>query len=279
MSIEIIEQGALPLEQLPKPNRDIRIYVDSTRFISDARRQIYLQLEPEAIRPIRQYLLSEGKKYDVIYTFDCKVLEQCSNARKFTFYTQTWLNPEHYTNIDLSQKQFMISTVVGSKCLTEGHRIRQHLYFHQHMLDSLPFVMFRSCAQPVLPALAQNPFLESKDIAAKHVLFDTFQFHLTIENSRQENYFTEKLIDCLVTKTIPLYYGCPNIHEYFDTTGWIVLEHGTVDEILSKCAVLTPSYYSQYLEAVETNYTKAMEWKENLQRFSHALLSIPGYIE
>jgi hypothetical protein len=173
----------------------------------------------------------------------------------------------------------MISTVVGSKCLTEGHRIRQALYFNQQSLQALPFIMFRSCAQPLLPALGQNPFLESKDIAAKHVLFDTFQFHLAIENSRQENYFTEKLIDCLVTKTIPLYYGCPNIHEYFDTTGWIVLEHGTVDEIRLKSAVLTSSYYNQYLETVEINYKKALEWKENIQRFGHALLSIPGYIE
>jgi hypothetical protein len=278
MSIEVIEEGSLPIEQLPKPSRDIRIYVDSTRFVHDARTQIYLQLEPEAIRPIRQYLLNEGTKYDVVYTFDADVLKKCPNARKFTFYTQTWLNPEHYTDIDVSKKQFMISTVVGSKCLTEGHRIRQQLYFQQHMLLSLPFLMFRSCAQPVLPVLTQNPLLESKDIAAKHVLFDTFQFHLTIENSRQDNYFTEKLIDCLVTKTIPLYYGCPNIQEYFDTTGWILLEHGTVDEIVTKCATLSPSYYSQYQETIDTNYKKALEWKENLQRFSTALQRGPGYI-
>ncbi len=278
MSIEIIEHGSLPLDRLPTPKRDVRIYVDTTRFISDSKTQIYLQLEPEAIRPIRQYLLSEGKKYDVIFTFDSEVLLQCPNAKKFTFYTQTWLNPDHYTNLDTSKKQYMISTVVGSKCLTEGHRIRQQLYFNQNSLQSLPFIMFRSCAQPILPVLTQNPLLESKDIAAKYVLFESFQFHLAIENSRQENYFTEKLIDCLVTKTIPLYYGCPNIHEYFDTTGWILLEHGTVEEILTKCTVLTPSYYSQYRDGIEINYKKALEWKENFQRFYTTLLALPGYI-
>ena len=278
MSIELVEEGCLPVDRLAKPNCDVRIYVDTERFIPDTKLQIYLQLEPEAIRPIRQYLLTHSYLYNTIFTFDSEVLKQCSNARKFTFYTPTWLHEDKYTKIDTTMKAFGISTVVGFKSMTEGHKIRHNLYFSQQGLHSLPILFFRSCTYPLLPAIRQNPILESKDITAKYVLFETFQFHLTIENSRQENYFTEKLIDCLVTKTIPIYYGCPNIGEYFDTTGWILLQDGTAEELLSKCRVLTPSYYSQYSESIDVNYKKAMEWKENLHRLNTALVSIPGYV-
>lgn len=95
-----------------------------------------------------------------------------------------------------------------------------------------------------------------------------------MENSRQHNYFTEKLIDCLITKTIPIYYGCPNIGDYFSTQGWILLETGTPDEFLQKCSVLDVSYYEKYLDVIEENYRKALDYKENIQRLNHLLSCI-----
>jgi hypothetical protein len=37
-----------------------------------------------------------------------------------------------------------------------------------------------------------------------------------LENSVQKNYWTEKLADAYLSWCVPLYYGCPNIDEYFD---------------------------------------------------------------
>jgi len=42
-----------------------------------------------------------------------------------------------------------------------------------------------------------------------------YEYSVAIENSSQRNYFTEKIIDCFLSWTIPLYWGCPNISEYF----------------------------------------------------------------
>jgi hypothetical protein len=55
-------------------------------------------------------------------------------------------------------------------------------------------------------------------------------------------------MDCLLTKTILIYWGCPNISEYFDTTGWIILETETVEELHEKGRELTPDYYHNYTE-------------------------------
>ena len=58
------------------------------------------------------------------------------------------------------------------------------------------------------------------------------QFSIAIESTSVENYFSEKLIDCLITKTIPIYWGCPNIEEFFDTRGMIIVN--SVDDLIKK---------------------------------------------
>ena len=45
-------------------------------------------------------------------------------------------------------------------------------------------------------------------------LYD-YEYTLALENSSQENYFTEKIIDCYLTWTMPIYWGCPNISDFF----------------------------------------------------------------
>lgn len=42
-----------------------------------------------------------------------------------------------------------------------------------------------------------------------------YEYSIAIENSCVRNYFTEKLIDCFLTLTKPIYWGCPNIADYF----------------------------------------------------------------
>ena len=279
MSIEIVPPNEYLQSCILKPSQDIRIYIDSENFIPDGKLQLYLQMEPEAISAKRQFLLNNYKQYHAILTFDSVVLAQCPNAIYLTFYTQTWIHEDKYKNIDLSKKKFGISMLVGAKRMTPAHDLRLQLYFSQEHLQCLPITFFRSCAPPFLPEITKNPFLESKEIHAKYVLFETFQFHIAMENSRQENYFTEKLIDCLITKTIPIYYGCPNIQDFFDTTGWILLESGTPQEFLDKCIVLNKDYYNQYEVTIEENYKRAMIYKENIQRLNKTLSCVPRYLK
>lgn len=277
MPIEVLEENSIQKDLLLDTSKKVRFYVDNKEYIEDDAFHIYLQQEPEAIYPTKEYLLTNAHRYNVILTFDKDVLRFCPNAKLFTFYTPTWLDEKEYANIDTNRKKFQISTLVGSKRLTLSHEIRLFLYFNQVLLQKLPITFFRSCAPPFLPEITVNPFLEGKHLSAKSQLFSEFQFHLAIENSRQENYFTEKIIDCLVSKTIPIYYGCPNIADYFDTTGWILLEHGAPQEILEKCSKLDSEYYNKYKETIESNYVKALYWKDNYQRLNNMLATLPGY--
>jgi hypothetical protein len=82
-------------------------------------------------------------------------------------------------------------------------------------------------------------------------------YSVAVESSSETNYFTEKLIDCLITKTIPIYWGCPNISDFFDTSYWI-----HTDRIFS--TEYTNTYYKDNLERIEANFEKARSYARPL---------------
>ena len=64
-----------------------------------------------------------------------------------------------------------------------------------------------------------------------------YQRSIAIENSSQQDYFTEKLVDCFMTWTVPIYFGCPNIHSIFPKESIRVIDvndiHASMEKIMS----------------------------------------------
>lgn len=79
-----------------------------------------------------------------------------------------------------------------------------------------------------------------------------YMFSVAIENGVNTNYFTEKLTDCFLTGTIPIYYGCPNIKDFFYHEG--IITFSTIQELNSIIDNLTPELYYSKLEAAITNF-------------------------
>ena len=51
-----------------------------------------------------------------------------------------------------------------------------------------------------------------------------YKYSLCIENCSRKNYFTEKITDAILCWTIPIYYGCPNISEYFPDDSYYTID-------------------------------------------------------
>jgi hypothetical protein len=254
--------------KLPNPSQDTTVFCDVTDLPTE-QRSIYLQVEPEAILGLRRHLLLNGHRYNHIITFDHVILRMFPHAKKYIF-GGCWIRPEEYLSVDPAQKQFQISSIVGSKQMTEGHRFRTKLYTQQQHLPSVTFYRSSREGTPI-PEIQRNPILAGD---SKFELFKTYQFSLVIENSRQENYFTEKLIDCLITKTIPIYWGCPNIDDYFDTTGWIVLETTNVFELAELIKQIDTGWYERHSAVIEDNYQRSLAYKDtdaSIARVFHTL--------
>lgn len=57
----------------------------------------------------------------------------------------------------------------------------------------------------------------------KDALID-YMFNISIENSHEKNWITEKFYDNILTNTIPIYFGCKNIKEIFPEDGYFLIE-------------------------------------------------------
>ena len=260
------------LKNIPQP---ACISVD-TYNISSHLPNIFIQVEPNVIMNYTEdYLINNHKKYHTIFTYNTNVLEKCPNA-KFYVCSTTWIEKDIYENIDISKKEYKISMLAGSKLLnnSKGHIFRQVIHHNQPLLQEYPITFFRSSAQkPHIHDYGNNPFLleiNSNVSNNKFPLFEEFQFAIIIENTRQTNCFSEKIIDCILTKTIPIYWGCDNINDFFDTTGWIILESSTLEELSSKLNILNNEYYNTYIDVIEKNHKTALQYSDFYENVNNA---------
>ena len=87
------------------------------------------------------------------------------------------------------------------------------------------------------------------------------QFSFAIENSIQPNYFTEKLLDCFAHKVVPIYWGCPNIDEFFHPQG--ILQFETIEELKDLLITIDEFTYDSMIDYVEENYNRVINGKYN----------------
>jgi len=89
------------------------------------------------------------------------------------------------------------------------------------------------------------------EIADKLTGLGPYGFSIAMENAQYDYYFTEKLIDCFVTDTVPVYWGCPSIDCVFDPRG--MLRFNTLDELAGLLDQCTWQRYQDMLPHVRRN--------------------------
>jgi hypothetical protein len=98
------------------------------------------------------------------------------------------------------KKKKIISVIISNKKNTPGHKKRlEFVYLLKKILGNNLDIFG----------------LGIKTIADKKEALIPYKYHLAIENSSCDYYWTEKLSDAFLLNTYPFYYGCPNIHNYF----------------------------------------------------------------
>ena len=163
--------------------------------------------------------------YDTIFTHDQRLLA-LGDKYKWVPAQGFWIRePKIY------EKTKMISMIASNKRMCEGHAKR--LEWVERIGDQVD--------------LYGRGFNE---IADKEEGLCDYMFSVAIENGEYETYFTEKLLDCFATGTIPVYLGAPDIGDYFNKEGIIDLS----DEF----EVSEEIYYSK-MDAIKENLEKAKD--------------------
>jgi Glycosyltransferase family 10 (fucosyltransferase) C-term len=226
----------------------------------------YHQCEPKAVMDVTDKLIANHRYYDLIMAFDERVLRECPNAVFLTESACSWLprkwdaidplgrmnygdgvihkNPVvmSYEGCDVSAKQFAVSFLTSSKRMHEGHILRQEIY------ERLPekfsdLAVWKHRSPPV--------------VSDKRTVLEPYQFSIVPENSKQSGYYTEKILDCFIAKTVPLYWGCPNLGSFFNMNG--VIQFRDYAELEAKLSSLKRDTYHSMREAVEDNFQRALK--------------------
>ena len=152
------------------------------------------------------------------------------------------------------KKKFAISMIMSNRNYLPGHSLRFELYKRKSEIK-VPFDIYGSSWNPVdFPNLL--PLAAWDDRKDKIRVMDCM-FHIAIDTYKRPDHYSEKLIDALITKTIPIYWGCTNLDEYFNLSG--IFTVNSVDQIIYICNQLKPALYFDTMEAINDNYNRALK--------------------
>jgi hypothetical protein len=187
------------------------IYVDACIMDAPAGSRIWL-IEPchENNRVLFERVLKHGNRYAEIWTADAEILAAWPHA-KFLTNAGCWIRP---ADRRIWPKTKNISTIASNKRGGTGYDMRHEAIRRFPQIDAF------------------GPEYRQLSGESQHHKIDAlrdYRFHLVIENCRRDFFFSEKLIDCFMTGTVPIYGGCPSTGRFFDLWGMIRFE--TLNEL------------------------------------------------
>ena len=233
----------------------IDCYSDSYVFeCKEPGKNIALLLEPRSmLRDADKYVEEHADYFRYIFTHDSKLL-QLPQARELNW-ADVWLTTD-------SPKTKGISLMTSYKNWCPLHKARLELadfYKDRPEVD----VFYGDWNNPHIPVIEAKDYLEH------------YKFSIIIENDIDEYWYTEKILNCFATKTVPIYVGATCIHRRFDADGIItvsnykdiprIIEHLNIDEA-----------YANRKVAIERNFELVkpynVKWKERFFRDYGSLL-------
>ena len=92
-----------------------------------------------------------------------------------------------------------------------------------------------------------------KFIDDKADALNDYMFHICLENTKEKNYWSEKLSDPILGFSIPIYYGDPSVADYFNTNGFFQIDIDKPEEafrIIDKILSNPVKYYNEKIEGL-----------------------------
>lgn len=188
-------------------------------------------LHPENYDQIGQV----AHKFDAIMTHDAallasKALVDSSSGRP-TWFIKTirggsWVALEQW---GMYPKTKNVSMILSEKTQLEGHKLR-----HAIADAGLPIDLYG----PQYTPIGHDKGLAYRD----------YRFAVVVEACKEDNFFSEHLLDALAFGCVPIYWGCPNISDYFPGG---FLQVGTVADLFD---LLTWPLERTYLDIAQDLY-------------------------
>jgi hypothetical protein len=194
-------------------------------------------LEPIEIAPgIYEWIKHNHHMFEQVWTHDQEILDFIPNGRWVPM-AGTWVQREERK---IYPKSRLCSFIASDKNMTTGHKLRHRV---------------RSILADDIDKYGKGwNYLHNKTDGLKD-----YYFSIAIENCIRDTYFTEKIIDCFNTGTIPIYWGTARIGEYFNMDG--IIQFSNITELKYILEVISPDMYHKRKEAIAENFERAKEFE------------------
>mgnify|MGYP003118945326 FL=1 len=197
-------------------------------------------IEPRWYNPMTRQIKNNPQPYieayDFIFTHDKELLD-LDPTFKFVFGQGSIIE-----EVGVFDKSKLVSCVVSDLQMTEGHKLR--LEIAKQIADSGEVDMYGKAFN----------YIPRKIDALKD-----YRFSFAMENDCYESYFTEKLHDCLLTGTMPIYLGAPNIGDFYNLDGIVIMDKNANGEVTFNSEILSDEYYNDHIDAVKDNYERVLQ--------------------
>lgn len=192
-----------------------------------------------AVKENLDYFLS---KYDYIFTCDRSLITNDRIIFTPNGSNLPWVDELQY---GIREKTKLCSILASPKNYTTGHHIRHNIA--EKYKDDID----------VFGGVGGSNRVGITDLKTawhdKAEALNDYMFSFTIENASYETYYTEKLTDCFVTGTVPIYWGSPDIEKHFNKDGIILYDEKFNINNLSR------ELYESKLDAINDNYERAVK--------------------
>tara|TARA_R110002012_G_C11637259_1_gene610310 strand:+ start:1009 stop:1821 length:813 start_codon:yes stop_codon:yes gene_type:complete len=259
-----INKDKLESQLQPFKHLDFSLFVDdrpqSDKDLSSI--NILVLSEPNEYFGFHDWAIKNQKYFSVILTWDFKVLNNCNNAA-FLPFGHTFLKENQYEKNHT--KEFKIAHLCGKLLKTYGHNLRHELLARENELNN-PTKFY--------DVYGNRDNIEEARIGKEEVFSDV-QYGVAIENTSHRGYFSEKILDLILLKTIPIYWGCTNISDFFNKDG--IIEFGNVDDLIYITNKLDKDFYNSKKEAIEENYQLALKYVDYEKNITQKVTEIFKY--
>lgn len=217
----------------------------------DPNKQVMLLVEPRSIQPnVYDYAVRVAHKYKYVFTHDSKLLKELPNAKPL-IWSSVWCRYDTKPE----EKTKLISMVSSNKGMCELHKERKRIA--RKYKDKID----------VLGTIDGGSFVDPIDT------LQPYMYSVVIENYIDDIWFTEKILNCFATKTIPIYYGARDISKYFNEKGIIECKNIKELERFINIVITQPDnakglYNETYMQnAMNENYELSKKYGNFEERF------------
>jgi hypothetical protein len=168
----------------------------------------------------------------------------------------------------LPTKRNTMSIMVSTKNMAPGHKYR-HFLVQRILSMNLPIDIYgRGCeyykhmnANANANELKMNMEMNMLSYVPQNKIdsrikgdfvdiepYESYDFHIAIENFKTPHYFSEKIINPLLCSSTPVYWGCENITSYFPDNVIVLSGNIDADIVMIENILRNPSQYKSKID-------------------------------